>query len=404
MDLDELYPASFRGVFWYATRAVTGGGRKTATKSIIDSNRQIIEDLGKQSRAFTVNGVVSARRTNDGQVLTTYVQARDELLEALEQEGTGVLVHPFLGRVLDVACLNFSLDESLGSLGESPISITFGISDSDGVPVEEETSISAVTSARDAAVTALESDVDDLWSVTTAFVENVPDAISKVNDFVEDLRSATNPLTKVAGEIDSFSKELSDLSGNVAALVLDPADLSDAISSAITSAKALVATPGAVFDAMRRLFDYGDADEAFDLNTAARIERRGNRDLINSLVQGTALSEAYAAAAELDYPTVRDIDETQDILEAQYQKLLASGVLEADAEDALATVRVQLTNYLNDKRATAPRIVEIRVHSIPARVLAYSLYGSSELGTTIAELNEVDDASFMDGVVEVLSS
>ena len=46
----------------------------------------------------------------------------------------------------------------------------------------------------------------------------------------------------------------------------------------------------------------------------------------------------------------------------------------------------------------------VGAHQVPARVLAYSLYGSSESGEEIAELNQLRDSSFVTGDFEVLSS
>lgn len=403
---EDLFPCTYRGAVFFLNRARTTGGRKTSTKEIVNSDRQLVEDLGKQQRGFTLSGTVAARTAADGTVIAPYREVKGRLLTALEAGGVGVLVHPFFGRIENVQVTSYDLDESMTSLGAAPISITFAISDTDGQPVAAPPVLGTVQTAANASSQALADAVAGDLTLTQKFAGNYQDAIDKVDAVAVAINQATDPLAQVADQVDVFSKGLADIVENAASLVSNPQELSEAIQSAIQSVGALLATPEAIFDSMVRLFDFGDDDTRAPVGgTAGAAERQQNRDLLNDQTQGTALATAYSQAAQLDLPTVEDVDATQDVLEAQFQKMVAAGTLDPKAASDLTSTRVATTAFFNAQRATKPRQTTVLLQAaVPARVLSFRYYGVTDFGDQIAELNGVDDAAFVEGRVEILTS
>ena len=95
MRIDELHEASYRNAVFFITSTDTAGGRKDAKKEFIDYDLQVIEDLGLKQRIFNMNGTIAARRDNAGEIIISYLNVRKELLEAVEKDGTGCLIHPW---------------------------------------------------------------------------------------------------------------------------------------------------------------------------------------------------------------------------------------------------------------------------------------------------------------------
>ncbi|AAY39621.1 DNA circularization protein [Pseudomonas syringae] len=87
---DSLLPASFRGVGFFIEKAVVPAGRKGQLHEFPQRDEPYFESLGKQSKVHTLTGFI---------VGPDCFEQRDKLLQALEQEGAGELVHPWLGRV-----------------------------------------------------------------------------------------------------------------------------------------------------------------------------------------------------------------------------------------------------------------------------------------------------------------
>ena len=402
MTEEQLQEASYRGAFFFLTAASTSGGRKDALKEMVNSDRQVVEDLGLRQRTFSISGIVAARTANDGAELISYIDARDTLLEALEAGGRGQLIHPFLGVFDDVVCRTFYSNESMQSVGISPITITFAFSNTIGAPEPLDAVLGTVASEAEAAADALAASVEIDFSAT--FAGNVLDAIDKVKAFSAFAGKVSSAITQVASKIDQFASDLSNLAADAAGLVAAPAALAESIRNTVQSMNGLFATPGAVFDAMKGLFDFGDLDVNFSTKTAGSKQKQSNRDLLNNQIQGAALADAYVAAAQLDLDTVEDIDAVQAILEDQFQKMVDAGTLDSASQEGLTKTRIALTSFFNAQRADKPRLIEVETHTVPARVLAYQYYGSSDQGDRIAQLNGLNDSSFLEGTIEILSS
>jgi prophage DNA circulation protein len=388
-------------------KASTTGGRKTVVKPIMHSDRQSIEDIGLQQPTFTLNGVVAERVAPNGTELQSYANMRKSLVEALNESGTGVLVHPWDGRVENLQVLNWTLSDEMTSLGQAKLAVTFGVSNADGLPQVAAPTLDEVVAAATVAEAAATDAVDTLTEVSEIFSGNFQDLADAVDEALDGIQQATEPLVRIASEIDSYTKELADLAANVVDLVNDPTELAESIQNLMTSAKALFATPRAVFDAMKRMFDIGDDDPErppASRATSGSNEKHKNRELLRTQVQTIALASAYVAAAEFEFTSVEEIIEVQDILETQFQKMTADAIWENDVEEGLANTRVASTEVFEAQRAVRPRETTVRVNQIPARVLAHSYYEDSTRGEQIALLNGARDAAFLEGDVTVLTS
>ncbi len=77
--------------------------------------------------------------------------------------------------------------------------------------------------------------------------------------------------------------------------------------------------------------------------------------------------------------------------------LLDETLLELDA------MRVEVQDFFDDEKLSAKRIIEIETNILPARVLTYQYYGSSELAPQIIGLNSDINVSFYEGTKEILT-
>jgi hypothetical protein len=401
---ENLKPASYRGVEWLASASTIAGGRRGSVKRFPNSDRQVVEDLGLIPREFTLSGVVSARRNNAGTELLSYEEARDALLEALERGGTGVLVHPFFGRLENIVVRTFSFTENTARLGDSPINITFAISDAPGGPVAQEKTLGSVVSANEDVISSIEEDVGERFSVINSFIGNFQDALDKANEVVDEVNDAIQVGVVIAEELDSWTAQVAEFGANVASLVAVPTALADSIFGLFDTMKGLIPTVTGTFDAFVRLFDFGDGDTSFPLTTPGREERQENRDVLNAAVRGLALGHAYEQAARLDLQNVDDVEEVAAVLEAQYQSLIAADILASEVEEEITQERIVVTEFFDELRVSKPRILEVETNFTTTPLLAYQYYGSSELGETIAELNGLRDMVGVKGTVRILTA
>ena len=85
--------ASFRNAFFFVADSDAGFGRRNIIHQFPNNNRPFIEDLGRNVNTFLIKGYVIGNSDND----QNYFTERNALIQALAEEGSGQLYHPFLG-------------------------------------------------------------------------------------------------------------------------------------------------------------------------------------------------------------------------------------------------------------------------------------------------------------------
>lgn len=403
MRLDDLHEASYRKAFFFISSSGISGGRKDSEKEFANSDKQLVEDLGLMPRAFTLDGTVAARRDNSGNEITSYVQARDTLLAALEKGGVGTLIHPFYRSRSDIVCRTFNLTESVDRLGDGRISISFAISDTDGVPAPSESVLSRVSTENTAVVAAVNLSIADNYSVTPKAIGSYDDAVAQLNAVVDAINEATTPIAADEDEINEFNKDVSEFGTNITTLVGNPTALAIAISNLFAGINGLYLTVDGTFEAFLRLFNFGSTDIDVNQSTFSGVERQRNRDLINVAMQTEALSYAYLNASQIAFETVDEIEATSQLLEDQYQKSRSDADIQDTVRDALTDIRTETQRFFDDQKLEVRQTIEVETNPTSTRLLAYAYYGSSELGQEIGELNGFVDPTLVQGTVRIFT-
>ena len=136
----SLREGSYGGVRILIEDSEVVGGRKLAIKQIPNSDLQIVEDLGKKARKFTITGTVSGSTRTSSEFnaeASDYYSDRDLLLKKLELGGGQILSHPWYGKVENVHCVEYTISESTSSIGDSPIQLSMEVGTSVGNLVED---------------------------------------------------------------------------------------------------------------------------------------------------------------------------------------------------------------------------------------------------------------------------
>lgn len=401
MNLEDLHEASWNGAVFLLDVADRSGGFKVAEQVFLDSDLQIIDDTGLMPDAFVLTGTIAQQTDNEGNILRTYRNVRDSLLRALKKTGTGILIHPFYGRIEGYRATTFNLSERLTALGNADIVINFKRSDVDGLPVASVNVLSNISTQSQNVQAAGNVTIANKYSVISTAVGNFADAVDKLEDVFVSIKKATSPITALASEIDTFNQRLSTFQSNIVSLVSAPTKLADSITGIMSGIGALYSTGEGTVKAFSNLFNFGDDDEVLVERTQTIAARQVNREVINDTIQASALSESYLAAAGIDFKTVDEIEEQANTLEVQFQKLIVKKNLEVDLLQTLTDIRIVAQGFFEEQKLTARRVIEVQTTPISTRALAYRLYGSSELGESIAELNGFSNSVHRQGTVKV---
>ncbi len=403
MKPSELQPASYKSAHFLVTGTSISGGRIVAKKKFIGTDRQQVEDLGLKLRSFTLNGTIASRRDALGNEIQTYREVREALLSALERGGTGVLVHPFYGEIYNVKATTYNLSERTTLLGDASIDIQFEISNADGRPEPEENTLSSIETQLDSLVVAVNLDIASAFSVTGTFAGNFTAAIDKANGYVDAVQDSAKFLSVGAAALDKFSNQISDFSTNVVALINAPQEFADSITGLMLTVKGLSTSATGIFDAFTQLFDFGENDSPINQTTPSLIERKKNNDTVNTATQSLALAYAYLSSSEITYANTDEIGSVEAITDKQYQKLVNSPLIDVCVIESMTDLRRASQAFFSEQRDLRPRVVTVNTSPTSTRLLAFSNYGSSELGPALARLNKLNQSAYVEGDVKILS-
>jgi prophage DNA circulation protein len=396
-DENRIINGFYKGIAIAIDSASVDGGRKTAIKQFPSRDTQSVEDLGLRPRKYSLEIVINDKQDQD------YFAYRNSLLAALESKGPGELIHPLYGRIENVVAVSYSLNEVFNSFGDTTVSVDFEVNENTGIPVSSANVVTEISISNDAVQEAVALDISEDFVVTESFSGNFSAAVDKVNEIIDQAREATSFVGEAAEKLNEFSAEIGQLSANVNALVSNPLQLSQAFTSLFNSVNGLYASSRATFETFVGFFGFGNADTDILQNTAGRIQRKKNNDVLNGAVAASSLGYSYLASVKIDYQTTREIDELTARLDAQYEQVQQSGASQ-EVKDAITDMRVIVLQSLDQVRVNTPRIITIDTNPTTIRILGFNYYGNDEQGQVLSELNDISDVSFIQGEIQVLTA
>jgi prophage DNA circulation protein len=281
---DRLRPASWRGVPFYVDEASAQVGRRYEMHEYPQRDTPWAEDLGRSQRTWAVTGYVLG---------AGYMGARDRLIEACEQRGTGKLVHPYLGE-LQVVCTDCRYTERDAEGGICRFQLAFAEPGTAGLPSARRAAGAAVLAAAsvlaEAAITA--------FAGTTFRVAGFQDYVAAAA--IADLVQLAAILEGLRGPTVQLPEPLPlEARRRILALaVLDPASVpADTIAQVVLDAVAAFANsvlPSAALDGLDAL-TLVTFPPPPTTATAGRQQQAENATCLTALVQ-------QAAAAALPGP------------------------------------------------------------------------------------------------------
>ena len=308
----QILPASFQGVTFYVDGSKTSGGRKDVRHEFPNSNRQTIEDLGLKPRIHNITAIT---------IEPNYVQNRDNLLRVLESGRRGVLIHPFYGQIENMKARTYTLDEQFKELGVAKFEIVFEPDDADGRPRQSLNTASVIADQTTAVNQSIETDFANTFSISPTAPNNFQAAETKLDSLSDSFVNSIDSVVANTDQINNFTQMVSNFRNNIPSLTRNPAGLGAEIRGTVETVKSLYTDPADQLTALGTLFDFGNNDQAINLTTRERRERKTNNDIINASVQALALSEAYLSSVQIPFNTVDSIDNVSNQLESVYQNV-----------------------------------------------------------------------------------
>lgn len=72
--------------------------------------------------------------------------------------------------------------------------------------------------------------------------------------------------------------------------------------------------------------------------------------------------------------------------------------------NSLEDLRAVTQQFFDDQKVVVRQIITVQTQELPARVIAYQYYGSSDIGSNIAELNGEINVSNLTGNIDIFTA
>lgn len=391
---EQLRPASFRGVSFFVDSDEANFGRRVALHEYPQRDKPMAEDMGRATRRYRVNAFV---------VGPDFIAARDKLLAAIEQEGAGLLVHPFYGELAVTAeeC-SVSHDKSAG--GMAAISLTFVEAGELAYPQQTGRAGRRAGTAADVLSESAFKAFLKRFSVAALpqFVSDqaLRDIQQVVDTAAEAMKYVQNPGALVGLLVDA---------GGLAA----PNTLGAQLQGLFAAGSDLYRAADGLVGAARAVFFRDHASAALRLHSQlpslpivsrTRSSRQIviNQNAVRAVVRQQCLVQAAGCAVLMPAVVADDLL----ALRGQLQAAIDVELLTADDDVVVALIDLQAAAHkdLTERVKDSARLLT-RVQTLPiaAAALAYDLYDDAHRADEIVARNRVRHPGFITGELQVLS-
>jgi prophage DNA circulation protein len=404
---DGLLPASFRGVPFFYADTEFSGGRRGPDHEFPLRDDVYPEDMGRKARRYKLQAHVLG---------DDYFAQRDALIAALEAEGSGTLVHPYLG-VMSIQVRTFRARETVAQGRGAFFDIEFVDAGAKPSPTSAIDTAGASLSAAGAMNAQLASSfaVDYstegfpafVSSAATAVFAGAVSALSALAAASGVTPTTSGPLLAALGGIDTGDAGAiaSGVIGFCSAYVADVGNSIPQLDDTLTSRG--VQPPGDPSYGLAALSSWGTALAAVPDTTPARIQQGANQQALVTLVQSAAACALAQLYANSDFSSAGDADAARgqitDLIDGL--ALSAADLGDDEAYESWQALYAASADDLATRGKGLPSVVTYAMTAnLPALVLAQRFYQDPTRAGELIARNAAPHPLFLPLAVEALSS
>ncbi|WP_166359281.1 DNA circularization protein [Pseudomonas akapageensis] len=418
---DSLLPASFRGVSFVVDQAGVPVGRKGQLHEYPQRDDPYFEALGKQSQVHKLTAYV---------IGPDCFARRDKLLEALEAEGPGELVHPWLGR-MQVQAGECELQHDRREGGMARFDLTFYPDRPRKFPTATVNSQQQVSKSSQ----GLLSSALGRYSTAMAKVDqariNLNSLRGSVSGVFGVIQRQFAPLAGIFGGANGLAQSLVNSPSSLNSLFYSYFGGTGSSSSRSFSSSSSSSSSTSTGTRAGEAPDYRaavatstqHAEDVASINTVSQssgMDTGSAAQAAANLVQDALLVQVAGVVAQMpvatqpesvastpslaqqvvqpvERPEVPVADEVLTLRDTLNDAIWEAS-LKADPQhfQALATLRQALAQHLTVVAASGVRLVEISpAETLPALVLAYCRFGDATRAGEVVQRNRVRHPGFV---------
>jgi len=382
---DKYLQGSFRGVEFKTLSHEKKGGRRKVIHEFPQRDVSRSEDMGKKIGEFSLDLYVLG---------DDYFAQRDALMEALDAEGSGELIHPYLGHLI-VQSGEYTLSETTDEGRIGRFRTNFSEAGKTKFPQPD---IDATQLTLDNAAAVQENSksfFENAFSVANSAAHVIEAASNDLNTLADQLEGAVKKITEPVANL-TFA--ISNFKADISALAKLPGELADRIEGMFTSLVDEFTDDPKTAQKVLGVF-VGNLSSAFVptvTNTASSQKINGNQQAIINLGEQQSLSHESSTAVESDYVSAQESINVRDKIFGNLDLHLEKDGLDDDLFQSIKDLQSSIAkalppSNLGELISFTPKATE------PAIVIAHKLFQDLDKEQEIIDQNNIEHPGFVEG-------
>jgi prophage DNA circulation protein len=391
---DRLREASFRGIQFYVESADHATGRDTVVHKFANRKIPYTEDVNKAPETWNIEAYLIGK---------DYLERRDSLLDAVNQEGPGELIHPYYGSLF-VQVGNVTISYSSREGGMCRFSIPFTEKGEVLYPSSIKDGQASLLGSAERVIADSKSAFDAAYSLISAPGHIVDGARAAVKSATEKFKEGTKLITATADAAANFAYSMKGLQNDVNSLAAAPSKLSERLQYSIGLVSELAEDPKQRSVALRAVAQF-ENNVVVQFETPSREQESVNNDQIVDLVVLTALAYESISLSEQSYSTEVEaaaaLSDIEERIRFQLDKCKND-----DLFQSLSDLLADLSGLLLDQSIYYRKVISFDSNNcLPAIVHLYDLVGGIDDEQDFLARNNVSHPGFVyPGKLEVASA
>ncbi len=392
--------SSFRGVAFLIESAELTGGQRAPRHVYPGKRKTWSEPLGLEGHGLALEAIL---------IGDDYLDQVEALVEALEAEGPGELLHPYFG-TRTVIATSFTVRVRKEDGGLATIAISFEETDDEPTaPTAKVDTVAAMEATASAAVAAVGADLEELHNLEGIALGGVDRMADTLRDASKELKKFLRPLADGAQALAALEVKLEQLQQQAIELTREPAELLALLDD--TFAALVPPDPVKAVASLLAAYRFDSTATRPGAATARQLQARATFDAIDATVRRYALinaaqtavaasSSAAARSGTPHFPSYEDALRVRaDVLEAIDEQLETAS---DTAYLALMQLRASLVRGVpGDDSELAHLVAYTPPVSLPSLVLSHELYGNLDGEADLIARNKVRNPAFVPGGAEL---
>ena len=370
--------ASFRGVPFIIDTSSFVGGRRIVDHEYPQRDIPYSEDLGRSIRKFDVSGILLGE---------TYLEQRDNLVIACEQEGAAELLHPYYGR-MTVKCKSFEITDTRRETRLCRFTISL-----------VETGELIFTQSKDT-VEAINTSVTLALEDSRTWFTEAYRAVRKPLVFLEgitatmfDVLDSIDKGKQLANMDAAYFREIETAELQIAAIINSGEDVYDTIES--------LTTFGILEDydstLLKKAFK-GLQENSMNVSASTAITS-DDTDNITLVTQKVAVITMCSIIGKIEYTSTEEAESYQSIIVDKIDDLIDSITDDQVLQDFRDLRRV-IVEHIENRSLTLPQLTTFTgSQALPVIVISNMLYGNVDQEQDIIDRNRIFHPGFAPGGV-----